>query len=77
MIVYTGRKGLHIYDIDRENWVFSSGEGTYKYEDIYYKIKGIENEEDELGSDGSPTQRVEMEIDDIINQVAIQLQPEL
>lgn len=24
MIVYTGRKGLHIYDIDRENWIFNS-----------------------------------------------------
>lgn len=24
MIVYTGRKGLHIFDIDREKWLFNS-----------------------------------------------------
>ena len=24
MIVYTGRRGLHIFDIDHEQWVFNS-----------------------------------------------------
>jgi len=29
MIVYTGRKGLHIFDIDRERWVFNSRKSGY------------------------------------------------
>ena len=49
MIVYTGRKGLHIFDIDRERWAFNSKKSGYNYQEIYYKAKGIENSDDEMG----------------------------
>ena len=51
MIVYTGRRGLHIYDIDRENWVFNSNRPGYNYQDIYYKARGISDESN--GDDSS------------------------
>ena len=47
MIVYTGRKGLHIFDIDRERWIFNSKKKGYMYEDIYHEVRGVESEESE------------------------------
>lgn len=58
MIVYTGRKGLHIFDIDRERWVFNSKEPGYQYEDIYRQVRksdseqGSENSQEDGESDG-------------------------
>ena len=46
MIVYTGRKGIHIYDIDRENWIFNSPDQDYKYERIYHQVRQV-NDSDE------------------------------
>ena len=43
MIVYTGRKGLHIFDIDRERWVFNSEEKGYMYENIYHEVRKEKN----------------------------------
>lgn len=51
MIVYTGRKGLHIFDIDREQWVFNSNRIGYKYQNHYYDAKGIEDTSEEYKSD--------------------------
>jgi hypothetical protein len=42
MIVYTGRRGLHIFDIDREKWIFNSKKPGYMYEDIYMKVRNIQ-----------------------------------
>jgi len=50
MIVYTGRKGIHIFDIDRERWVYNSRKSGYQYEDIYHEVRDIESES-ELGYD--------------------------
>lgn len=44
MIVYTGRKGIHIFDIDRERWVFNSKKPGYQYEDIYHEVRSIDSE---------------------------------
>ena len=44
MIVYTGRKGIHIFDIDRERWVYNSRKIGYQYEDIYHEVR--ENDSD-------------------------------
>lgn len=46
MIVYTGRRGLHIFDIDREKWIFNSKKVGYMYEDIYFKVRDVEEEKD-------------------------------
>lgn len=71
MIVYTGRKGLHIFDIDRENWIFNSSEKGYNYQDIYYKARGEspnasetsedekDNNSDEDGSQSSHTEEID------------------
>ena len=34
MIVYTGRQALHIFDIDRERWVFNSTAIGHQYNNI-------------------------------------------
>lgn len=47
MIVYTGRKGLHIYDIDRENWIFNTSVDDYKYERIYYQLNPMQASDEE------------------------------
>ena len=60
MIVYTGRKGIHIFDIDRERWVYNSRKSGYQYEDIYHEVRDIDSdselaydeEEFSLGSEG-------------------------
>ena len=52
MIVYTGRRGLHIFDIDQEKWIFNSKNPGYMYEDIYFKVRGVE-EEPADSSDGT------------------------
>lgn len=44
MIVYTGRRGLHIFDIDREKWIFNSKKTGYMYEDIYFRVRDIQEE---------------------------------
>jgi len=45
MIVYTGRKALHIFDIDRERWVFSSTATGYQYDDIAESVRGNPDDE--------------------------------
>lgn len=52
MIVYTGRRGLHIFDIDHEQWVFNSKRPGHQYEDIYLRIQrqanhGYDDEDDD------------------------------
>ena len=49
MIVYTGRKGLHIFDIDRERWVFNSKKVGYNYQDQYYAARNIVDSSEEEG----------------------------
>ena len=49
MIVYTGRKGLHIFDIDRERWVFNSKKLGYNYQDQYYAARNIVDSSEEEG----------------------------
>ena len=44
MIVYTGRRGLHIFDIDREKWIFNNKKTGYMYEDIYFRVRDIEED---------------------------------
>ena len=44
MIVYTGRRGLHIFDIDREHWVFNSKKPGYMYEDIYFEVRDVQEQ---------------------------------
>ena len=61
MIVYTGRKGLHIFDIDRENWVFNCNRTDYKYQDIYYQARGIDNTSDEEGPQDDEDLNVNLE----------------
>lgn len=39
MIVYTGRKAVHIFDIDRERWVFNCTDKGYQYDDIAESVK--------------------------------------
>ena len=52
-MVYTGRRGLHIFDIDKENWLMSDKRTGYQYEDIYHKVRNI-NQHNEYGdSQGS------------------------
>jgi hypothetical protein len=46
MIVYTGRKGIHVFDIDRERWVFNSRKPGFQYEDIYHDVRGCDSEYD-------------------------------
>ena len=45
MIVYTGRRGLHIFDIDQERWVINSKKPGHQYEDVYFKVRNVPNEE--------------------------------
>ena len=47
MIVYTGRKGIHIFDIDRERWVFNSRKAGYQYEDIYHEVREIDSDSED------------------------------
>lgn len=49
MVVYTGRRGLHIFDIDRERWVFNSNKKGYNYQDHYYLARKIESTAHEEG----------------------------
>jgi hypothetical protein len=44
MIVYTGRRGLHIFDIDQERWVINSKKSGHQYEDVYFKVRNVPNE---------------------------------
>lgn len=44
-----GRKGLHIFDVDREQWVFNSRKPGYNYQDLHYMVKGITNSDEEYG----------------------------
>jgi len=55
MIVYTGRKGLHIFDIDRERWVFNSTKSGYNYEEIYHAARDINSDEEGFYSSNSGT----------------------
>ena len=52
MIVYTGRKGIHVFDIDRERWVFNSRKPGFQYEDIYHEVRGCESDYDDEEMDG-------------------------
>ena len=45
MIVYTGRKALHIFDIDRERWIFSSALPDHQYEHIINTHEKDQNDE--------------------------------
>lgn len=66
-MVYTGRKGLHIFDIDRERWVFNSPKSGYNYQEVYYNARGIANSDDEglpdLESDNNSNESGEEEDD--------------
>ena len=69
MIVYTGRKGLHIFDIDRERWIFNSKKKGYMYEDIYHDVRGVEsgsedNEDEEEDEPEGELNEVNFNIDD-------------
>lgn len=39
LVVYPGRRALHVFDIDREHWVTSSTKGGHQYEDIYHQAR--------------------------------------
>jgi hypothetical protein len=65
LMVVPGRRGLHIFDVDREKWIFNSSKNGYKYEDLYYSIKNfneqgvdahMEDEDEEQDQDGPDLQ---------------------
>lgn len=65
MVVYTGRRGLHIFDVDRERWVFNSSQKGYNYQDHYYKARKIASTAHEEGGTGdSWSDEEEEEVDD-------------
>ena len=81
MIVIAGRKGLHIFDIDRERWVFNSTKTGYNYQDHYYAARNIENSDEEAhagDSDFVEQHDEEEKLDDLntINQFLIQQEAE-
>ena len=39
LVVYPGRRALHIFDIDKERWVLNSTNPGHQYEDIYNACK--------------------------------------
>ena len=51
MIVYTGRRGLHIFDIDQEKWVINSKKTGHQYEDLYFKVRNVQNEPEVIDED--------------------------
>ena len=53
--IFTGRRGLHVFDVDHERWLFNSKKEGYMYEDIYYNVRGL-TASDEDQSDGSDTE---------------------
>ena len=49
LLVYPGRKALHIFDLEHECWVVNSRVIGHQYEDIYYRVR----QPDEAASDMS------------------------
>jgi len=37
-MAYPGRRGLHIFDIENEKWIFNSEKPGHQYDDIYNKV---------------------------------------
>lgn len=47
MLVYPGRKALHVFDLVNEKWIVNSRIIGHQYEDIYYRVR----EPEDAGSD--------------------------
>ena len=43
IVVYPGRRALHIFDIDKERWIMNSEISGHQYEDIYHEVKNRNN----------------------------------
>ena len=52
MIVYPGRKGVHIYDIDRERWVYNGQKPGHPYDEIVAFVQL--HPDDSSGDDKTP-----------------------
>jgi len=60
LMVTIGRKGLHIYDVDKEKWIMNSEEEGHQYESLHNALENgdvfssdeqdenIESEEEEM-----------------------------
>ena len=39
LVIYPGRRALHIFDVDKEKWIASSTEAGHQYEDLYNNVR--------------------------------------
>lgn len=58
LMVYPGRKGLHIYDIAHQKWLLHSKLPGHQYQDIYFKVSGTIEQEGEDMDDSSDLEEI-------------------
>ena len=54
LVVYPGRKALHVFDIDKRKWLLHSKQAGHQYQDIYFRVSGTyegEGEDEEESED--------------------------
>lgn len=64
LVVYPGRKALHVFDIDKRKWLIHSKQAGHQYQDIYFRVSGTyegEGEDVEESADSSSDQEDEQE----------------